>query len=60
MPKKIDKKCCKRYRHKGKACGSCPLMARLSKSERKHLLSFHKKRRKKFKKKSRKKSKKKN
>ncbi|MDA8019040.1 MAG: hypothetical protein MPN21_16485 [Thermoanaerobaculia bacterium] len=42
MPKTLKKKCCKKYRHKGKACSNCPLMARLGKAEFKVLLKRHK------------------
>lgn len=31
---KVKSKCCKKYRRKAKACKSCPLMAVLSKKER--------------------------
>lgn len=41
MPKKLKKKCCKKYRRKGKACGNCPLMARLEKDERHKLAQRH-------------------
>jgi hypothetical protein len=43
VPKKLKKTCCHKYRHKGKACNSCPLMARLSKRERKDFLRRHRK-----------------
>lgn len=59
MPKTLKKKCCKKYRHKGKACSNCPLMARLGKNESKRLLKRLKaehKARKKTKKKNKKKS----
>ena len=35
MPKK---KCCRKYRKKGRACKSCPVMALLCKKERKILI----------------------
>ena len=28
------KKCCEKFKKKGKACGSCPVMKKLSKKER--------------------------
>lgn len=61
MPKTLKKKCCKKYRRKGKACSNCPLMDRLGKGERKRLLAAHraehkaKKKRRKLKKKLKKK-----
>ncbi|MEM1205291.1 MAG: hypothetical protein AAGN66_18830 [Acidobacteriota bacterium] len=42
MGKKLKKRCCKKYRRKGKACSSCPLMARLDKGERRRLIAAHK------------------
>lgn len=42
MPKTLKKKCCKKYRHKGKACSNCPLMDRLGKGEFKNLVKRHK------------------
>ena len=36
--KKLKSKCCKKFRKKSKACSSCPLMAALSKKERKALI----------------------
>ena len=41
MPKTLKKKCCKKYRHKGKACSNCPLMDRLGKGEFKILVKRH-------------------
>lgn len=42
MPKTLKKKCCKKYRHKGKACSNCPMMERLGKGRFKLLLKRHK------------------
>lgn len=36
--KKLKSKCCKKFRKKSKACSSCPLMACLTKKERKELI----------------------
>lgn len=35
---KLKSKCCKKYRRKGKACKSCPVMAVLSKKKRRRKL----------------------
>lgn len=41
---KLKKKCCKKYERKAKACKRCPIMAMLSKKERKQTLKKAKKR----------------
>lgn len=35
---KLKSECCKKYKKKGKACESCPLMAGLSRKQRKKVL----------------------
>lgn len=41
---KLKSKCCKKYKKKAKACKRCPLMAGLSRKERKRRLDKAKKR----------------
>jgi hypothetical protein len=38
----VKAKCCQRYKRKGKACHSCPVMARLGTKEQKKLLKRYK------------------
>jgi len=38
----VKTKCCKSYKHKGKACKKCPVMARLDPKAQKQLLKRYK------------------
>ena len=42
---KLKAKCCAKYKKKAKACKSCPVMAQLSKAQRRQLIKKAKKRR---------------